>query len=511
MANYQTQATWNYHDGTKHPDGHLMNPHHRYDPIFNPLPYKTYEELDSIPLSLDIPLTGVPALSAIGTQISPVPEGQVPDISIITRILHFSAGITKKLQTGVGEMPFRAAACTGALYHIELYLVCGDLPGLNAGVYHFDPSESALRLLRKGDYRQTLIDAASSEPAVVNAPAILVYTDVFWRNAVKYQAREYRHAFWDSGTIIANTLATAAASGIPANLILGFVDDSVNQLLSLDDHREVALALVPIGYVPNVITRATPEIVPSQVTIGHKSGFEIDFPAIQEIHQASSLASREEVAEWRSKPNATRNSEPSAPVIPLERHDLNASPMDPVEKVITRRGSTRVFSQDPVSFSELSTILESASHKLPADFLDSQGDALADLYLIVNEVEGVQSGSYAYSRDDHALELVREGEFRHKAGQLALGQALGTDASVNIYFMSRLEPILKQLGNRGYRAAQLEASITAGRIYLAAYALGFGATGLTFRDDDVTDFLSPHAKDKSPMFLVAVGKKLRRK
>ena len=512
MANNQTQATWNYHDGTKHPGGHLMNPHHRYDPIFNPVPYKIYEKLDSIPLSLSVDdrLTSMPALSAIATHISPVPEGKVPDISIITRILHFSAGITKKLQTGVGEMPFRAAACTGALYHIELYLVCGDLPGLNAGVYHFDPSESALRLLRKGDYRRTLIDAAANEPAVANAPAVLVYTDIFSRNAVKYQAREYRHAFWDSGTIIANTLATAAASSLSANVVIGFVDDSVNQLLSLDDRREVALALVPIGYVPAIVTGATPEIGPLEATTVHGSDFDEDFPAIREMHQASSLTSWAEVAEWRAKPSTIKTTEPSAPLIPLEHQSPGTLPMDPVEKVITRRGSTREFSQYPVSFSQLSTILESASRKLPADFLTSQGDSLTELYLIINEVDGVRSGSYAYGRDGHTLELIREGEFRHDAGQLALGQALGADASVNLYFMARLEPIVERLGNRGYRAAQLEASVTAGRVYLAAYALGLGATGLTFRDDAVTGFLSPHAKDKSAMFLVAVGKKVRR-
>ncbi len=77
--------------------------------------------------------------------------------------------------------------------------------------------------------------------------------------------------------------------------------------------------------------------------------------------------------------------------------------------------------------------------------------------------------------------------------------------------MADLEPILNRLGNRGYRAAQLEASITAGRIYLAAYALGLGATGLTFYDDAVTDFFSPHAKGKSAMFLVAVGRRVRRR
>ena len=510
MASRHTQATWNYHDGTKHPGGALMNPHHRYDPMRNPLPLKIYEDLDPIPLSLDVPLTGVPALAAIATHVSPATEGQVPDIAMITRILHFSAGITKTLRSVRGDMPFRAAACTGALYHIELYLVCGDLPGLDAGVYHYDPGESALKRLRKGDYRRALLDATGDEPAVANAPAILVYTDVFWRNAVKYQAREYRHAFWDSGTIIANTLATAVACSLPAKVVTGFVDDSVNQLLSLDDQREVAVALVPIGYAPEAITDAPPEIGPLELKIAPVSDFEVDFPAIREMHQASSLASRGEVVAWREERHANRTTETSVPLIPIEPKVPGTLPMDSVETVITRRGSTREFSRDSVTFSDLSTILERASHKIPADFLAPQGDALTHLYLIVNDVDSLRSGSYVYHRDGQILEQIREGESRREAGHLALDQALGADASVNLYFMADLEPIVSRLGNRGYRAAQLEASITAGRVYLAAYALGLGATGLTFYDDAVTDFFSPHAEDRSAMFLVAVGRRVRR-
>ena len=56
-----------------------------------------------------------------------------------------------------------------------------------------------------------------------------------------------------------------------------------------------------------------------------------------------------------------------------------------------------------------------------------------------------------------------------------------------------------------YRAAQLEGGIIGGRLYLGAYAQGFGATGLTFFDDEVTEFFSPHASGKSVMFLVALG------
>ena len=54
------------------------------------------------------------------------------------------------------------------------------------------------------------------------------------------------------------------------------------------------------------------------------------------------------------------------------------------------------------------------------------------------------------------------------------------------------------------------ASITAGKVYLAAYAQRIGASGLTFYDDDVTGFFSPHAAGKSAMFLIAIGRRARR-
>jgi SagB-type dehydrogenase family enzyme len=511
MDNRDIDFTWKYHNGTKHPGGPLLNPRHQYNPMLNPLPFKIYEDLDPVPLSIDSRLLGIPALSAIAADVYPTVGEQVPDISMMTRILHYSAGITKTLRFAWGQMPFRAAACTGALYHIELYLVCGDLPVLEAGVYHYDPRDSALRRLRKGDYRHVLVDAAGSEATVANAPAILVYTDVFWRNAVKYQAREYRHAFWDSGTIIANTLAVSAACGLPARVVGGFVDEAVNGLLDLDIQREVALALVPVGHATDAVAGPSPEVGPLELKTIPVSDYEIDLPAIREMHEASSLTSQEEVEAWREGTLVTGTTTPSGALVHLEAYNPEEMPQDPLERVITRRGSTRRFSNESITFAELSAILERATRRIPADYLKSQGTPLNHMYLIVNAVEGIQPGVYVFHRDLHVLELIRQGDFRHEAGQLALGQRLAADASVNVYFMADLDPILNRFGNRGYRAAQLEASITAGRVYLTAYALRLGATGLTFYDDAVTSFLSPHAEGKSVMFLVAVGRPARRR
>ena len=131
---------------------------------------------------------------------------------------------------------------------------------------------------------------------------------------------------------------------------------------------------------------------------------------------------------------------------------------------------------------------------------------LNHLYLIVHDVEGLPAGVYVFHRDRQALELLKEGNFRREAGYLGLEQELPADASVNVYCLADLPRILERFGNRGYRATQLEAGIIGGKLYLSAYAQRLGATGLTFYDDDVTAFFSPHAAGKSVIFLIALGR-----
>jgi hypothetical protein len=71
--------------------------------------------------------------------------------------------------------------------------------------------------------------------------------------------------------------------------------------------------------------------------------------------------------------------------------------------------------------------------------------------------------------------------------------------------MADLQHVLGSFGNRGYRAAQFEAGVRAGKIYLSSYSLGMGASGSTFYDDAVTEFFSPHARNKSTMIAVGIG------
>jgi SagB-type dehydrogenase family enzyme len=436
----------------------------------------------------------------------------VPDLHDLARILYFSAGITKQRAHPGGEIYFRAAACTGALYEIELYVVTGDLAGLDAGVYHFNPADVSLRLLRKGDFCRNLAQATAMEPAVAHAPATIICTGTYWRNAWKYQARTYRHFGWDNGTLLANMLAVSAASGLPAEIVLGFVDGEVNRLLDLDTRREVSLCLVPIGRKSESSLPALREALVLGLETIPLSECEVEYPAMLEMHDASSLESEEEVAQWRGKQQVFLSSAPAGEEVQLERPPEEEQPMDTIEQVILRRGSTRTFDETAsITLAQLSTIFDYATRGLPADFLKPPGAQFNDLYLIVHSVQGLKPGAYFFRREQNTLELLKAGEFRAEAHHLGLEQELPADACVDIFFLADLKRLLEQYGNRGYRAVQLEAGAIGGRIYLAAYAQHLGATGLTFFDDDVINFFSPHARDKSAIFLLAIGKPLKRK
>ncbi len=554
MNNHDLTAALNYHQRTKHSLWSVQTSRHYLDWNNQPRPFKIYSTIPPLPLPRETTPLRMSALEAIAAHGAQPAGAHIPDWHALARIFFLANGVHRVRKHDGLEFYFRTASCTGALYHIELYLVCGDLPGpsagfipappeagargvpcrsasrcgaqgaphgraarrghgqaLSAGVYHYDAHDHALRPLREGDYRDAIVRATAHEPAMVRAPAIIIATDTFWRNAWKYQARAYRHTGWDNGVILANLLASAAALDLPAQVVEGFVDADINQLLGLNTEKEVVVSLVALGRAENSFAVQPVRALASlDLPTAPLSRSEVDYPLIREVHAASALAEGE-VAAWRGAPTrqpAAARARKLFPLAPLPEHEL---PRDALDAVILRRGSTRQFAQVPITFAQLSTMLMASSHGVPGDFLQPFGATLNEWYLIVNAVEGLPSGSYVYHRETQALEPLRAGNFRDHAGYLALDQALGRDASVNIYYLADLESILERFGNRGYRAVQLEAGILGGKIYLAAYALGLGATGLTFFDDDVTAFFSPHAAGKSVIFLMAVGQPLKRK
>ncbi len=511
-ADLAASVAYRYHVTTNHlTDTTLLDEHYArsMDEAIRPRLHKLYPTLTPVALPRDSVPSKVPALDAVADATGTGSPGEhIPDLATLARLLLLTDGITRQMKRDDRVIDFRAAPCTGALYHVELYLVCGRLPGLDAGVYHYGVHDHALRRLRSGDHRATLVEAGGNEPALAHAPVILITTSVFWRNGWKYLDRAYRHTYWDTGTMLPNTLAVAATTSLPARLVLAFADQPVADLLGIDLDDEGVISLVALGR-STVEPPSAPPIEQLNLPTEAYSPRELDLPLIRYAHQATLLHSGAAATTWRSVTNAVE-SNPTLPAalieLPVQRTE--ALPPDPIEDVIRRRGSSRRFARASITIAQLSTLLDRTTRGMPTDSLGPEGIPFNTAYLIVNAVEGLTPGAYVYHRHRHALELLHslpETEARTQSSYLALEQDLGGDAAVNIYFLADLDRILTHAGDRGYRLAQLGGALVAGKLYLASYALGLGATGLTFFDDAVTAFFGAHAFGKSVMFLIAIG------
>ncbi len=149
MSNRDIEAVLKYHEDTKHSEWSVRASQHTLDWDNQPTPFKVYRDLEPIPLLRDLPDSGVPALEAIArapaVAAQEVQQDQVFNLTALSRILQLSAGITKtRNYPGGGKHCFRAYANTGALHHVDLYLIAGELSDLPSGIYQFDPQDSAL-------------------------------------------------------------------------------------------------------------------------------------------------------------------------------------------------------------------------------------------------------------------------------------------------------------------------------------------------------------------------------
>src|SRR5207302_1832704 len=281
-------------------------------------------------------------------------------------------------------------------------------------------------------FRQLVVSASGNEPAIAEAPAIVALTSTWWRNAWKYQARAYRHAFWDGGTLLANLLAVACGQAIPASVVIGFVDSDVNRLLDVDPSNEAAVALVALGKGSAAPVAHAPEIPPLDLQTRRLSAHVVDYPEIVAAHAASSQPSGAAAAGWRASMSGWKGS---------SRYTVDAAgEAESIESVILRRGSSRRFTREPISIDSLEVMLRAATASIHCDaFVASQP------YLIVNAINGLEPGAYVFSRVSGALELLKSGDFRREAAYLDLGQELAGDAAVDVYWLVNLD----ELDNRG--------------------------------------------------------------
>lgn len=512
-TNKNTEVARHYHEVTKHSGMSVMRSAHYLD--FDNMPgfFKKYRaELQTIKLPEDFPSTDVTVFNALARKLPLSEQKKAFTLSLLAKFLFFTGGVTRVKHFGKEPYHFRAAACAGGLYPVEVYVACSDLEGLSAGLYHFQPLEFSLARLREGDFRNYIAESAA-ESSFGTSSAIFIFTAIPWRTAWKYQARGYRHCYWDSGMMLANLLAAASAEEIPASVAAGFVDEKINRLVDVDGHREFSLCLASLGKDEKQHASPIHEIPELRLETQPLSPSEIQYKDIAVVHEASCLKCAEEVEVFKGTVEKDKVQTADAEKISLPM-DFSSCACDTVEGTIKRRTSTREFGEFTFSLMQFSSVLFHSTRGIFSDFTREReknaASSLIDIYAIVHSVESLSPGAYYYDAEKHVLCLLKEGNFRNHSAGLCLGQPLGGDGCATLFLMADLEKVLSRYGNRGYRVAQFESGIIAGKAYLCAYAQRLGCTGLTFYDDDVVNFFSPHAKGKSCMLVTALGKSVKK-
>ena len=145
--------------------------------------------------------------------------------------------------------------------------------------------------------------------------------------------------------------------------------------------------------------------------------------------------------------------------------DIDPPSSKDLDRVILERGSTRRMDPDAtVSRAAYEFSLRTALRGIDIPH-----------YVAVHGVEDLAPGLYTNG------EIRRDGNLREELLWVTWDQDLGRDAAYVVIGAIDID----DLDDRGYREAQLKAGIVEGRLHLAAYALGHGATGMTFLDSEI--------------------------
>jgi len=140
----------------------------------------------------------------------------------------------------------RTAPSAGATYPLEIYLVVGEVEGLEPGVYHYSPSRNNLAIIGEKDARNGLSRAALEQEMIEEAPVSIIVAADYSRTTGRYGQRGIRYVHMEVGHVGQNVSLQAIALRLGAVMIGAFEDQKVKEVLGIE---EDPLYIIPIGKI----------------------------------------------------------------------------------------------------------------------------------------------------------------------------------------------------------------------------------------------------------------------
>jgi len=138
----------------------------------------------------------------------------------------------------------RSAPSAGATYPLEIYLVAGEVTGLDAGLYRYLNSSHKLEKVKAGDLRKSLCEAAFSQDSIEKVPATIVIAAEYERTKQRYHERAQRYVHIEVGHVGQNIYLQCESLLLATVAIGAFDDTKVKKVLGI---AEEPLYIMPIG------------------------------------------------------------------------------------------------------------------------------------------------------------------------------------------------------------------------------------------------------------------------
>ena len=165
----------------------------------------------------------------------------------LAKILVMSYGVNRS-NTGTSyPRPFRVIPSGGALYPLEIYIHATRVDGLQTGLYHYDPEDHALDVLRTVDESETISRMMVQSELGCSAAAIIMISAVFARSTFKYGDRGYRFILFEAGHLSQNANLTAQEMDLATANIGGYNDRAMDRYLGFDGVNESTIYMLLVG------------------------------------------------------------------------------------------------------------------------------------------------------------------------------------------------------------------------------------------------------------------------
>ena len=183
-------------------------------------------------------------------------------------------------------------------------------------------------------------------------------------------------------------------------------------------------------------------------------------------------------------------------------------------EVVHGRRSRREFSQEPLTFIELSQLIwatQGITHReWGFDFRASPSAGALypiETYLVANRVDELPVGIYHYSAKEESLALLKEGSFGRDLSHGALGQEMLEEAGCVFVWTAMVKRSKWKYRERAYRYIYMDAGHIGQNLYLAATALNLGCCTVgAFFDEEIDRVIGIDGKEEISVYLGAVGR-----